>query len=94
MTANGCAHMNQIKVAAPDEGVAGCEDCLKIGSTWVHLRVCRTCGHIGCCDSSQNKHASQHFDQTQHAIMQSVEPGESWGWCYVDEMFIKKFPAG
>src|ERR1700746_638806 len=66
----------------------GCEDCLKMGDTWVHLRLCRTCGHVGCCDSSKNKHATKHFHKTKHPIMQSLEPGEDWGWCFVDEVEI------
>lgn len=79
-----CSHLDQIKenvVASAN----GCEDCLKIGDTWVHLRICLTCGHVGCCDSSKNKHATKHFHDTNHAIMQSFQPDESWLWCYVDE---------
>lgn len=63
----------------------GCEECLKTGSRWVHLRECLTCGHVGCCDSSPNTHATKHFHATQHPVMVSFEPGERWGWCYVDE---------
>jgi len=68
---------------------AGCEDCLKMGGRWVHLRECLTCGHIGCCDSSPNKHATAHFHGTKHPIISSVEVGESWCWCYVDEAFLQ-----
>jgi uncharacterized UBP type Zn finger protein len=83
-----CAHLDQILVPRPDH-VAGCEDCLKVGGTWVHLRVCRTCGHIGCCDSSPNRHATQHVHESDHPIVTSVEPGEDWSYCYVDEaMFV------
>lgn len=78
-----CSHLNQIKVTHSDTHV--CEDCIKTGDTWVHLRMCMECGHVGCCDSSKNKHATRHFHQTQHPLMRSVEPGESWVWCYVDE---------
>ena len=64
----------------------GCEECLQMGDRWLHLRLCLECGHVGCCDSSKNKHATKHFHATQHAIIKSFEPGEDWGWCYVDEM--------
>jgi hypothetical protein len=80
-----CAHRDQIRVDVPEQ-FEGCEDCLRIGSTWVHLRVCRTCGHIGCCDSSLNRHASGHAAQSGHPIVSSLEPGEDWSWCYVDEV--------
>ena len=60
----------------------GCEECLKIGSMWVHLRLCRTCGHVGCCDSSPNRHATKHFHATQHPIIEGYDPPEGWGWCY------------
>jgi uncharacterized UBP type Zn finger protein len=63
----------------------GCEECLKMGDTWVHLRECLTCGHVGCCDSSKNKHATKHFGHTKHPVIKSLEPGERWMWCYVDE---------
>ena len=66
----------------------GCEECLKIGSAWVHLPLCRTCGHVGCCDSSPNKHATQHFRATGHPIIEGYDPPEGWGWCYVDEVFL------
>lgn len=83
-----CTHLDQILVPPPDR-VAGCEDCLKIGGTWVHLRLCRTCGHIGCCDSSPNRHATHHVHESGHPIVTSVEPGEDWSYCYVDEaMFV------
>ncbi|MEA2621930.1 MAG: hypothetical protein QOH61_840 [Chloroflexota bacterium] len=66
----------------------GCEECLRIGSWWVHLRLCMTCGHVGCCDSSPNRHASKHAAATSHPIVRSLEPGEDWLWCYVDEVFL------
>lgn len=69
--------------------VVGCEECLKIGAEWVHLRRCMICGKVGCCDQSPNKHASAHFHETDHAIVRSVEPGESWGWCYVHRVFMR-----
>ena len=67
----------------------GCEECLKMGDTWVHLRECLICGHVGCCDSSKNTHATQHFHATKHPVMRSVEPGEDWGWCYVDAVRVE-----
>ena len=79
-----CTHLNQIRKVKPS--AKGCEDCLKIGSTWVHLRMCMECGHMGCCDSSPNKHATKHFHATKHPIMRSMEPREDWGWCYIDEV--------
>ncbi|MGH9431569.1 MAG: UBP-type zinc finger domain-containing protein [Terriglobia bacterium] len=81
-----CAHLDQIHNVKPRS--QGCEECMKSGDSWVHLRMCLTCGHVGCCDSSKNKHATKHFHATQHAIMQSAEPGESWMWCYVDEEMV------
>lgn len=83
-----CTHLDQIAVEPPGQ-VAGCEECLAAGGWWVHLRVCRSCGHVGCCDSSPSRHASQHARQTGHPIVTSVEPGEDWSYCYVDDvMFV------
>jgi uncharacterized UBP type Zn finger protein len=79
-----CTHMNQIRAVEP--GTRGCEECMQMGDTWVHLRKCLVCGHVGCCDQSKNKHATQHFRSTGHPIIQSFEPGENWRWCYVDEI--------
>jgi len=81
-----CSHLDQIKDVAPR--TRGCEECLAIGAQWVHLRMCLTCGHVGCCDSSPNRHATAHFHGTGHPIVRSVEPGESWRWCYVDDVFV------
>jgi ubiquitin-hydrolase Zn-finger-containing protein len=81
-----CTHLDQIHDVKP--GTKGCKECLEMGDTWVHLRMCRSCGHVGCCDSSKNKHATKHFQGTHHAIMRSVEPGESWGWCYIDQIEV------
>jgi uncharacterized UBP type Zn finger protein len=67
----------------------GCEECLAKGDTWVHLRLCLQCGHVGCCDSSKNKHATKHFHATKHPVIRSFEPGERWLWCYVDEKGIE-----
>ena len=80
-----CTHLDQVLIGKPDQA-AGCEDCLKIGGRWVHLRVCRTCGHIGCCDSSPNRHASAHARGDSHPIVSSMEPGEDWSYCYVDDV--------
>lgn len=79
-----CSHLDQIRDVTP--GSSGCEECLKSGDGWVHLRMCLICGHVGCCDSSKNKHATKHFQETGHPLMQSAEPGEAWIWCYVDEL--------
>jgi uncharacterized UBP type Zn finger protein len=83
-----CTHMDEIRqvVARTPEG---CEECLTSGSRWVHLRLCLTCGHVGCCDSSPNRHATKHFRRTHHPIMRSFEPGETWGWCYVDQSTLE-----
>jgi uncharacterized UBP type Zn finger protein len=78
-----CKHLSQIRDVTPSAD--GCEDCLKIAATWVHLRLCLECGHVGCCDSSPNRHATKHFHHTKHPIVRSFEPGEDWRWCYVDE---------
>jgi uncharacterized UBP type Zn finger protein len=79
-------HLDEIREVVPSAN--GCEDCLRIGDTWVHLRLCLICGHAGCCDSSKNKHATRHFHATNHPIIRSFEPGENWGWCYVDQVEI------
>lgn len=83
-----CTHIDQVQVAdVPARAdVPGCEECLRSGMQWVHLRVCRTCGRIGCCDSSPGQHASKHAAAAQHPIMSSIEPGEDWSWCTVDEV--------
>ncbi|HVV88393.1 MAG TPA: UBP-type zinc finger domain-containing protein, partial [Kofleriaceae bacterium] len=67
----------------------GCVDCLASGDEWVHLRLCMTCGHVGCCDSSPNRHASRHAHATHHPVIRSYEPGEDWGWCFVDEQVVE-----
>jgi uncharacterized UBP type Zn finger protein len=85
-----CSHLAQITNPSPNTD--GCEECLRMGDTWVHLRLCEICGHVGCCDSSKNRHATKHFHQTKHPIMRSIETGEDWGWCYVDEMMFEPFP--
>jgi uncharacterized UBP type Zn finger protein len=86
-----CTHVSEIRDVTPSAD--GCEDCLAIGDTWVHLRLCMECGHVGCCDSSKNKHATKHFRATKHPIVRSFERGEDWLWCYVDELFLEPEPA-
>ena len=87
----GCGHLKQVRdvrARTPE----GCEECLRTGSEWVHLRLCLSCGHVGCCDNSPNRHAAKHYFQTQDPLMQSFEPREDWGWCYVDAMFLEPAP--
>ena len=79
-----CTHLDTIRTVTPS--ARGCEECLKSGDTWVHLRICRTCGHVGCCDSSPNRHATRHFAETGHPIIEGYDPPEGWGWCYVDRV--------
>jgi uncharacterized UBP type Zn finger protein len=81
-----CTHRDQTRSVQPSAN--GCEECLKTGDRWMHLRMCLTCGHVGCCDSSVNKHATKHYHATGHPIMRSIEPGENWMWCYVDEIML------
>jgi hypothetical protein len=81
-----CSHVDRISVFRLPESIAGCEECLRIGSPWVHLRMCMTCGRIGCCDSSPNRHASRHARKESHPIVRSAEPGEDWSWCFVDDL--------
>jgi hypothetical protein len=80
-----CTHLDQVTVDRPDH-VEGCEECMKIGSSWLHLRVCRRCGRVGCCDDSPNRHASKHARESGHPIITSVEPGEDWSFCFVDNV--------
>ena len=82
-----CEHLEA--AGRPQPRTKGCEECLKMGDRWVHLRLCLQCGHVGCCDSSKNKHATKHFHATQHPVVRSLERGESWGWCYLDEVFAE-----
>jgi uncharacterized UBP type Zn finger protein len=79
-----CTHLHEIKFTSTKTHV--CEECVKMGDTWVHLRLCLDCGKVGCCDSSKNKHATKHFHASTHPLMRSIEPGEAWVWCYVDEI--------
>ena len=86
-----CTHLGEIKNVDP-RTPDGCEECLKIGGEWVHLRLCLSCGHVGCCDQSPNRHATAHFHRSHHPIIRSFEPGEDWGWCYVDEIEFDPAP--
>jgi Zn-finger in ubiquitin-hydrolases and other protein len=86
-----CTHVDQIVVTEPPDPVEGCEECLRIGGQWVHLRMCQSCGKVGCCDSSPNQHASNHARAKGHPILRSIEPGENWSWCMIDEVaFVLK----
>ncbi len=84
--APACTHLDQIEYLAPETEVAGCPQCMATGDRWVHLRMCQSCGHIGCCDNSPNRHASTHARDTGHPIMRSAEPGEDWSYCYLDDI--------
>ena len=81
-----CSHLDTIEVTEVPDNVPGCEECLKTGGRWVHLRMCQSCGHIGCCDQSPGRHATGHFHETRHPIIRSAQPDEDWSWCYVDEV--------
>jgi uncharacterized UBP type Zn finger protein len=83
-----CTHLARSHAHRPN--TAGCEACVKTGSQWVHLRTCLTCGHVGCCDSSPNRHANRHFHATKHPVIASAEPGENWRWCYLDEQMAEQ----
>jgi hypothetical protein len=82
-----CGHLDQIRNVEPNTP-DGCEECLATGGWWVHLRLCLSCGHVGCCDNSPGTHATKHFHKSKHPIMRSLEPGEDWGWCYIDEVML------
>ena len=83
-----CSHLWAIQPVRPT--APGCEDCLRIGGWWVHLRTCLSCGHVGCCDQSPHRHATMHFRAIGHPIIRSLEPGENWMWGYVDETFVQE----
>lgn len=82
----GCGHFLEVSDVTPS--ATGCEDCLKMGDKWVHLRLCLTCGYVGCCDNSKNKHATAHHHATDHPVIVSYEEGERWLWCYIDQVLI------
>lgn len=83
-----CTHLDLIRDVKPN--TRGCEECLQLGDSWVHLRLCMTCGHVGCCDQSKNKHATKHFHASSHPIIQSLERGEGWQWCYIDNEIVNE----
>jgi uncharacterized UBP type Zn finger protein len=87
--AQKCSHM---PASSKPPRTDGCEECLAAGGRWVHLRLCLSCGHVGCCDNSPGRHATKHFQSTAHPVIQSFEPGEDWGWCYVDNAMLGPFP--
>jgi uncharacterized UBP type Zn finger protein len=85
---SACTHVADVQVLELPAEVDGCEECLATGGKWLHLRICLTCGHVGCCDDSPNRHATAHFHSTTHPIIRSLEPGERWSWCYVDNIAL------
>ena len=84
-----CTHLETVELTDRPAEVEGCEECLATGGRWVHLRMCQQCGHVGCCDNSPGRHATGHHQSTGHPIIRSVEPGEDWSWCYVDEVMFR-----
>jgi uncharacterized UBP type Zn finger protein len=91
-----CSHLKRFAHPRPEPvepGSHGCEECLKQGTPWVHLRLCMTCGHVGCCDNSPGRHATRHFHQTRHPVIKSYEPEEAWAWCYVDDEMADAIPS-
>jgi hypothetical protein len=84
-----CTHLDQVLLRQLPDAVDGCEDCLATGGRWLHLRICLNCGHVACCDDSPGRHASAHARGTEHPIIRSLEPGEDWSWCYVDELAMR-----
>ncbi len=81
-----CTHLGSIELTRLPDAVDGCEDCLREGSVWLHLRICLECGKVGCCDDSPNRHATAHAHESGHPLIRSLEPGEDWSWCYVDDI--------
>jgi hypothetical protein len=86
IVSKSCSHLGTVRRVTPS--ARGCEECLKTGSEWVHLRICRTCGHVGCCDQSPGRHATSHYHATRHPVIEGYDPPEGWGWCYADEVFL------
>ena len=87
MTVEACTHVDLIRQVTPSAD--GCEDCLRIGGWWIHLRMCLTCGHVGCCNSSPNRHASTHAREVDHPVAQAWGADEDWIWCFVDEVYVE-----
>jgi len=91
-----CLHLEKLESPRrpPVEPASeGCAECLAMGSDWVHLRLCMTCGHVGCCDSSPNRHATEHAHATRHPVIKSFEPGEDWAYCYPDDLLLGAIPT-
>ena len=82
-----CSHIASVVLVEPTSDV--CDECVALGDDWVHLRACLSCGHVGCCDASKNKHATRHWRKTNHPLIQSIEPGEDWLYCYIDHLIIE-----
>jgi uncharacterized UBP type Zn finger protein len=91
--AAACTHLDSVRILNLPDDVPGCEECIAAGQTWMHLRMCQSCGHIGCCDNSPGRHATEHNRATGHPIIRSAEPGEDWSWCYVDELMFEIQPG-
>ena len=83
-----CTHLDQVRITQLPESVDGCEECLATGDAWLHLRICLECGKVGCCDDSPNRHASGHAQSSGHPLIRSLEPGEEWSWCFVDDLAL------
>ena len=81
-----CSHLDQVQVTQLPESVDGCEECLAAGDPWLHLRICLECGKVGCCDDSPNRHATAHAESSGHPLIRSLEPGEIWSWCFLDNL--------
>jgi uncharacterized UBP type Zn finger protein len=86
MSPQECTHLDSVAVTELPEKVDGCEECLAHGGVWLHLRICLECGHVGCCDDSPGQHATKHFRLSGHPVIRSLEPGEDWSWCFIDEV--------
>jgi uncharacterized UBP type Zn finger protein len=84
-----CTHLGHVRITQLPEAVEGCADCLATGDPWLLLRICLECGHVGCCDDSPNRHATAHARSSEHPIIRSLEPGEAWSWCFIDEVAMR-----
>jgi uncharacterized UBP type Zn finger protein len=93
MSANQCTHLDTIEITELPDEVSGCAECLEMDSPWCHLRICLACGHVGCCDSSPNHHATTHARESGHVLVRSIQPGESWAWCYADQAMLPTVPV-
>ena len=84
-----CTHLDSVTVTELPASVDGCPDCLAAGEPWCHLRICLSCGNVGCCDDSPNRHATAHATSSGHPLIRSIQPGEDWSWCFVDEVAMR-----